>query len=120
MDVDKVTSAADGFPELVEADVLAAFEIFDQNGNGFMPLQVTRQRNTFALGLCAFVRIPSWHARVFTLNSRTGQELVDVLKNLGEGVPDNLLEQLKKVAEPDEEQQVNIRHLVDILLKTGV
>jgi len=38
--VDKVTSAADAFPELVEADVLAAFEIFDQNGNGFMPLQV--------------------------------------------------------------------------------
>ena len=48
------------------------------------------------------------------------QELLDVLKNLGEGVPDNLLDQLKQVAEPDDEQQVNIRHLVDILLKTAV
>ena len=38
--MEKVTAAADAFPELVEADVLAAFEIFDQNGNGFMPLQV--------------------------------------------------------------------------------
>mmetsp|Transcript_3431 Transcript_3431/g.8490 ORF Transcript_3431/g.8490 Transcript_3431/m.8490 type:complete len:135 (-) Transcript_3431:101-505(-) len=73
-------------PELVESEVLQAFEIFDQNGNGFMPLK----------------------------------ELMDVLRNLGEGVPDPLLEQLKEVAEPDEEQQVNIRHLVDVLLKTGM
>eukprot|EP00037_Helgoeca_nana_P032023 m.411782 g.411782 ORF g.411782 m.411782 type:complete len:135 (-) comp28734_c0_seq1:199-603(-) len=84
--LDKFTELANSQPDLVEAEVLQAFEVFDQNGNGFMPLA----------------------------------ELCDVLKNLGEGVPDQLLDQLKAVAEPDEEEQVNIRHLVDILLKTGV
>lgn len=84
--MDKFTELANSQPDLVEAEVLQAFEVFDQNGNGFMPLA----------------------------------ELCDVLKNLGEGVPDQLLDQLKAVAEPDEEEQVNIRHLVDILLKTGV
>ena len=83
---EQFNTIASSQPELVEAEVLEAFEVFDQNGNGFMPLS----------------------------------ELCDVLKNLGEGVPDNLLDQLKQVAEPDEEDQVNIRHLVDILLKTGM
>lgn len=59
-------------PEMDQTEVLAAFEVFDQNGNGYMPLQ----------------------------------ELVHVLKNLGEGTPDHILKAMEQVAEPDDEQQV--------------
>ena len=60
-------------PAVDATEALAAFEVFDQNGNGFMSID----------------------------------ELINVLKNLGEGMPDDMLEKLKKVAEPDDEQQVH-------------
>eukprot|EP00041_Stephanoeca_diplocostata_P007000 m.96810 g.96810 ORF g.96810 m.96810 type:complete len:134 (-) comp16669_c0_seq1:301-702(-) len=77
--------AVSSLESLDQPDVLSAFEVFDQNGNGYMSIQ----------------------------------ELSHVLEHLGEGMPKDVLDTLKKVAAPDEEGQVNIRHLVDVLMKTG-
>ena len=61
-------------PTPEQTDVLKAFEVFDQNGNGYISMS----------------------------------ELRHVMKNLGEGMPDAMLDQLTKVAEPDAEQQVRV------------
>ena len=54
------------------SDLLAAFEVFDQTGNGYMSLS----------------------------------ELTHVMKNLGEGMDDAMIEKMKVVCEPDKEDQV--------------
>jgi len=44
-------------------------------------------------------------------------ELTTVMKFLGEGMDDAMLEKMKTAAAPDKEGQVNIRHFVDVLCK---
>jgi len=40
------------------------------------------------------------------------KELLHLMGSLGEGLSDSELATLQKISEPDDEQQVNIRHLV--------
>eukprot|EP00039_Didymoeca_costata_P028116 m.20070 g.20070 ORF g.20070 m.20070 type:complete len:133 (+) comp6743_c0_seq1:28-426(+) len=66
-----------------QSEVLTAFEVFDQQGGGYISLN----------------------------------ELKHVMKNLGEGLDDSLLEKMSQACAPDSEGQVNIRHFVDVLFK---
>ena len=63
-------------------EVLEAFSVFDQNGNGYIALS----------------------------------ELQHLMKNLGEGLSDDELAAMSAQAEPDDEGQINIRHIVTKLL----
>eukprot|EP00047_Mylnosiga_fluctuans_P001526 m.220747 g.220747 ORF g.220747 m.220747 type:complete len:367 (-) comp10443_c0_seq1:64-1164(-) len=45
------------------------------------------------------------------------KELQHVLKSLGEGLEDEILQKLAVITEPDSDQQVNYRHFVDIMTK---
>jgi len=45
------------------------------------------------------------------------KELINLMKNLGEGLPQDVLDKLSVLAEPDADQLVNYRRLVDIIMK---
>lgn len=63
-------------------EVLEAFSVFDQNGNGYIALS----------------------------------ELQHLMKTLGEGLSEEELAAMSAQAEPDDEGQINIRHIVTKLL----
>ena len=45
------------------------------------------------------------------------KELKNVLKNLGEGLKEDVITKLDVLTEPDADQQVNYRHFVDLMMK---
>jgi Ca2+-binding EF-hand superfamily protein len=45
------------------------------------------------------------------------EELIHLMKNLGEGLPDPILKQIEQAAEPDSDGQVNYRHFVEKMVK---
>lgn len=74
--------------------------------------------------MCVRVRLILcvWYSRYLVLVRVTSSyislsELKNLMKNLGEGLNDEEIQGMEKVAAADDEEQVNIRHMVDQLMQ---